>query len=255
MSIVMDRPSGLRARFRNLARAGFVTLALTCASCLLMCVYDDVARVGAVEVHGNAEVSDVALRHLADVQVGESLALVDLADVVAGVDRHPWIAEATVYRAWPDRVVIEVREHEDVLLLAHRGLYRVNAEGELFVRARSGDLDRPVLTGLSPALVDEHPGVARRIVRDALAVHGAVRDCAVLAEDDLSEIHFDAALGFTLRLRNNSAIHLGFQPPHEPLARLERMVGAGLDLNHVLEIDLDLNGLAVATPLDPTSAS
>jgi len=230
-------------------------MALTSAACGLTCLYDDVGRVGAVEVYGNAQASDVALRHLADVRRGESLAFVDLGDVVDGVVHHPWVAEATVYRAWPDRIVIEVQEHDDVLLLAHRGLYRVNGEGELFVRARTGDLDRPILTGLSPTLVDDYPGVAKRILREALVVHGAVRDCAVLSTDDLSEIHFDAALGFTLRLRNNSAIHLGFQPPHEPLARLEQMVGAGLDLSEPHEIDLDLVGLAVATPLDPASAS
>ncbi|MCP4804102.1 MAG: FtsQ-type POTRA domain-containing protein [Proteobacteria bacterium] len=214
-----------------------------------VCLYDDVARVSAVEVIGNVEAADVGVRHLADVTEGEALVFVDLEDVIEGVTQHPWIDEATVSRAWPDRIVIEVVEHTDVLLVAHQGLYRVNGEGELFVRARSSDLDLPVLTGLDDQLVERYPAVGRRIVREGLVVHGAVRDTNPDLVDELSEIHFDRQLGFSLKLRNATVIDLGFQPPAEALDRLALLRESGLDLSSPHEVDLDLVGLAIATPV------
>jgi cell division septal protein FtsQ len=257
MSILLDQPrSGWIARLRNYLRAGAVTLAVTSLGVLATSQYAELARVGGVELVGNIEASDVALRHLADVRVGDPLLFVDLEQVLDGVERHPWVASATVHRALPNRVVIEVVEHEDVLLLAYRGLYRVDAEGEIFVRARSSDLDLPILTGLDAELIDSQPAVSERILDEALLVLGAVRDSGVLTSDDLSEIHFDPSLGFTLRLRNTSAVHLGFRPPAESLQRLQLMTERGLDLSRPHEIDLDLEGLAVVSPLaQPSGAS
>lgn len=255
MSIVVDRPrAGLLGKVSGLGRAAVITSALACVTVGGVCLYDDVARVASVEVVGNVEVSSTAVRHLADVTEGESLLFVDLDDVIAGVNGHPWVAETTVSRTL-DGLVIEVTEHDDVLLLAHQGLYRVNGEGEIFVRARSSDLDLPILTGLDDQLVERYPAVGERIILEALVVHGAVRDAHPDLVDQLSEIHFDRQLGFSLKLRNGSVVSLGFQPPVEALSRLARLRDAGLDLSTPHEVDLDLVDLAVATPLAALDAT
>ena len=257
MSILFETPrSGWIARLRSYLRVGGVTLAVAGLGVLAVSQYAELARVGGVEVAGNVEASQVALRHLADVRVGDPLLFVDLDQVLEGVEAHPWVASATVRRALPNRVVIEVTEHEDVLLLAYQGLYRVNAEGQVFVRARTTDLDLPILTGIDPQLIEDQPVVAERILDESLVVLGAVRDSEVLDASDLSEIHFDPSLGFTLRLRNTSAIHLGFRSPAESLQRLQLMTERGLELDRPQEIDLDIEGLAVVTPLPkPSGAS
>lgn len=256
MSIVVDRPRpGLLGKVSGLARAAVISAALAGAFVGGVCVYDDVARVSSVEFAGNVEASDAQLRHLANVTEGEALVFVDLDDVIAGVTQHPWVDQATVSRAWPDRVIIDVVEHEDVLLVAHQGLYRVNGEGELFVRARSSDLDLPVLTGLDDHLVEVYPAVGQRVIRDALVVHGALRDTNTDLVDQLSEIHFDRQLGFQLKLRNGTVVSLGFQSPADALGRLARLRDAGLDLGTPHEVDLDLIGLAVATPVAALDAT
>ena len=52
-----------------------------------------------------------------------------------------------------------------------------------------------------------------------------------------------------LHLRNHSRIHLGFRSPQDQMTRLEQMLRQGLDLTTVLEVDLDMDDMAVATPL------
>lgn len=236
------------SRVARLARAGGVAAVVTGALVGALTQYPHLARVGEVQVVGNEHASTVAIRHLADVNEGDPLLLLDLEHTLAQVDLHPWVAEARVRRVLPNTLVIEVVEHQTSLLLLHDGLYRVNGEGKVFTRARSEDLDAPILTGIDPELIESQPLVAERLVIDALEVLGAVRDSDALSADDLSEIHFDPALGFSLVLRNGSTILLGYRAPAPSLQRLDSMVASGLDLAQPLRIDLDLDGLAVATP-------
>jgi cell division septal protein FtsQ len=192
--------------------------------------------------------SEVAVRHLADIRHGERLLSLDLDRIVASVKRHPWIAEARIKRSFPDTVQIQVEEHKAVLLLAHRGLFFVSDNGEVFVRARTlGDL--PLLTGVGSERIDKQPAVAKRIIKDALDVLASVNASSALGADALSEIRFDEKLGFSLHLRNHSRIHLGFRSPGDQMARLEQMLRKGLDLSAKLEVDLDLENMAIATPL------
>lgn len=235
---------------RRLVQAGLLALLGAVALAWATSSYADTARVGEVRVEGNARVSEVAVRHLADVYEGDPLLLLDLDEVVGQVTSHPWVSEASVRRSFPDVVVIEVVEHEAVMLLHHPGgsLYRLNSEGEAFVKARNEDLDLPILTGVDADLIDDQGPVAARIVQEALGLLGDVRDCESLDEDELSELHFDRRLGFSLRLRSGSEILLGWSDAPELLDRLDAMVANGLDLDSPVEVDLDMDGLAVVTP-------
>ena len=235
---------------RRLIKAGLATLLGALGLAWATSSYANTARIGEVRVEGNAHASEVAIRHLADVHEGDPLLLLDLEGLIAQVTEHPWVAEASVRRSFPDVLVIEVVEHEGVMLLHHPGgsLYRVNTAGEVFIKARNRDLDLPILTGVDADLIDDHGAVASRIVQEALGLLGEVRDCESLDEDELSELHFDRKLGFSLRLRSGSEILLGWGEAPPLLDRLDAMVASGLDLEQPVEVDLDLDGLAVVTP-------
>jgi len=205
--------------------------------------------IRSVEILGAEQASQVSLRHLADLQEGDSL-LVDLDAVVAQVGRHPWVDTVAVSRDLSGNVRIRVTEHEPVMLLAHDGLYRVSSKGEVFIRARSEDLDLPILTGLDSELIEAHANVGREVLDHAVALLAALDDgCEALDADALSEIHFDRDLGFSLVLRSGSRVRLGFSPPSGQLARLDAVVRNGLDLNIPHEVDLDMADMAVVTPL------
>lgn len=244
-------PSLWRRAFRVLAAGvigGAVVTALGVG--LHHGVEDEGFRVQHVEIVGAERASTVALRHLARVPEGAHLASVDLATVRADVARHPWVAEATVSRSLPSTLRIEVREHQPVMLLALDRLWYLNAEGEPFRLADSGDLDYPVLTGFPPELVDKHPQLSQAAVTGALRVLGAIEDGPITLAQ-LSEIHFDERLGYELVLRNGSRLTLGFEDPQPGLSRLERMIAQGLDLDAPQRIDLVPEAMAIAAPLPP----
>ncbi len=203
-----------------------------------------------VVVRGNDRVSDVAIRHLANVPRGAFLPTVDLDGVAEGVLRHPWIASARVRRVLPDRLVIEVEERRTALLLALDGLYRVAPDGTVFARARPPGLDAPVLTGLGVEPLRSHPDLGRRVLGLSLALLREVDDAEGLARDDLSEIHFDPLSGFELILRSGARLLLGWRPPGEALADLARL-RVSLDG----PVSVDLAGRRVALVRTPPSAS
>jgi cell division protein FtsQ len=200
-----------------------------------------------VEVIGNERASEVSLRHLADIREGQSLLSLNLDAVVASVSRHPWVRSVTVSRDITGTVRLSVSEHRAVMLLAHDGLYRVSDEGEVFVRARSDDLDLPILTGVDAELIEAHGYVAARIVDHALEILGALDGRAGLTPERLSELNFDRHLGFTLILREGSRIRLGFGEPAQRLDRLDAIVREGVDLSLPHEVDLDYPDLAIVT--------
>ena len=211
---------------------------------------DAVPRVASVEVVGAERATASGVRHLADIRVGQPLTSLDLEASVAAVDEHPWVVRSEVRRDLEGHVEIRVEEHEQaLLLLVDEGLFRVSSDGEIFARAQAADLDHPLLTGLDARLVSDHPSIGQRVVDEAVAVLHAVDDLSAISVDELSEIAFDADLGFTLRLRSGTDIHLGLREPVARLDRLERLVGSGLDLATPARVDLDLADSAIVTPL------
>jgi cell division protein FtsQ len=186
---------------------------------------------------------------LANVRAGTHLFNANLDRAVAGVQQHPWVARATARRRFPGSVEIHVQEHIPTLLLALDELWLVDTEANVFKRANTDLMDFPVLSGISPQVIEEHPRVARAIIDDALALHQAVNADAHLSIDDLSEIHFEERTGFSLVLRSGTRVTIGFADPAKALDRLDHMRDRGLNLETPQHIDLDAGAVAIATPL------
>lgn len=199
---------------------------------------------------GATHATEGELRQLSDLRSGEHLLTVDLDRAVAGVERHPWVRSATARRVYPGVVEVTVSEHQPVLMLALDRLWYVDADGVPFATADSSDLDYPVLTGLDPALASAEPELGRAAIQGALRVLGA---WSSRGKDgglrEVSEVFYSPAHGFELVLRSGTRLQLGMGEPAEPLARLERLLDAGLSLSVPQSIDLDMKTVAVATPL------
>ena len=82
-----------------------------------------------------------------------------------------------------------------------------------------------------------------------LPQYGQVSCChsPSLLEPSLLQLHVSARAGRTPR--NGTRITLGYRSPINQMARLDAMVDAGLDLFIPSEIDMDIDGMAVVTPL------
>ena len=95
----------------------------------------------------------------------------------------------------------------------------------------------------------EHPNVARRVIRRALATYRALDADTPVQPELISEIHFDQRRGYTLVLRSGTRIVLGVAESHDGFERLSRMVQVGLDLQLPQVVDLGVGRVAIATPL------
>ncbi len=109
-----------------------VVLALIGTSIYLV-FFSTVLQVKKVEVVGNDLLSDARVREIADVPIGEQLALVDLARADARVGSLAEVKSVDVTRTWPDAVRIEVVERTAVAVVEIAGRLRgLDAEGVVF---------------------------------------------------------------------------------------------------------------------------
>ena len=89
-----------------------------------------VFKVSSFEVHGNSHVDAAQVEESSGVAVGENLVRVDARAAASGVAQLPWVKSATVSRAFPSTLYIEVTEHEAVAF--REGNLLIDAEGKEF---------------------------------------------------------------------------------------------------------------------------
>ena len=119
----------LRLRFVLLALA---VVALVGTSVWLV-FFSATLQVSRVQVAGNELLSDAEVLRVADVPVGEQLALVDLDRAGNRVASLAAVRSVDVTREWPDGVRIEVEEREAVAVVELAGRIRgLDADGVVF---------------------------------------------------------------------------------------------------------------------------
>lgn len=145
---------------------------------------------------------------------GAGLVSVDLAALQRAVEALPWVDRATVARAWPRGLRIEVTEQVAAARWGADGL--LNARGELFLTgARFLPPELPRLSGP----VGSEGAVARRY----LAIQGRLAEGGVR----LTALRLDARGAWEIDLDNGVRIRLGRRDVDE---RFERFVAAALRL-------------------------
>ena len=110
-----------------------VALVALVATTVWLVFFSATLQVAKVEVVGNELLSDARIREVADVPIGDQLALVDLARADARVGSLAEIESVDVTRTWPDAVRIEVVERTAVAVVELAGRIRgLDAEGVVF---------------------------------------------------------------------------------------------------------------------------
>lgn len=108
--------------------------------------YSDLLTADEVSVEGVQGSLAETVLETADVPLGQPLARVDTAAIVADVETVPDVASATVSRGWPSTVLIEVEPRVPVVSLpGDDGWYQVDVEGVLFAPSLAPSADLPVL--------------------------------------------------------------------------------------------------------------
>lgn len=212
-------------------KIGRTTLTVVCGGALLaaagFAIFTVISSprlaVRTVEIVGHQRADRDTLLAYGGLRIGQSIFEMSLDEAARNLRRHPWVADATVTRAFPDRVVVRVEEQEPAALVSLGGLYLANGSGELFKRWVSSDpRDLPLITGLRREDVGVDDGVVTARIVEGIEI---ARDLGEWQDSigSVEELHFDAALGWSAVVRrtegHTTRITLG-PVPHDriPLA-------------------------------------
>jgi cell division protein FtsQ len=181
-----------------------------------------------IAVRHRGQLDESALRQLTGVVVGMNIWDVDTDDATTRLYTDGWVRSASVRRELPNRIVVQVREHRPVAVLAvgdeSPGLYYLAMNGRIFAPVAAGDgRDLPLITGLVRADLAGTDAFGPRGVRRALVLlrHADRYKTLGIA----SEVHVDRARGLTLMpTRPALPIEIGWGQYDEKLARLAEVM-------------------------------
>ena len=165
----LRRQKPVEIRRRRFGRKGWpalrrwmgVTLATVCASFLLyqgarFFLFSPSVELNSydqIEVFGNHFVSRAAVTERFAPDLGQSVLRVPLEDRRAALETIPWVAQAGVQRALPNRIRIELTERTPVAFLrSAAGLALVDAQGVILERPLEAEFRFPVVAGLTEAM-------------------------------------------------------------------------------------------------------
>lgn len=224
-------------------------------------VRPDLMVVERIEWVGNSRATPAELRHLADLRNGTTIWSVDLGDLAARIQRHPWVDSVSAERRFPGTVVVRVVEHHPVAILAWGPeLFYVDDLGRPFLRADSSSLDHPFITGLTPELEALHPELPRLVLRDAVWLLGSLDSRGLLPASQVSEVAFHRTRGFTVQTSGAGGDHrtarvlFGFDDYERQLNHLASLLDRGVDLTRPLHVDVAPATVAIVRPMDAPSA-
>ena len=172
-----------------------------------------VLSVRCIEINGLARATSLELRQLAKLQEGQNIFSIDLDKVTRDLEFHPWVKRAYVSRQVPDRIVIEIVEHQPVALVHLENLYLVDDEGEVFKRLQVGEsIDLPVITGLDRDRFRQKPDQVEESILQALVLARSMESDPCLVKQTLGEVHVDELMGYTVVLDPGAiSVRLGHQ--------------------------------------------
>jgi len=168
----------------------------------------DRLRVGMLEVRGSHFLSEGEVRELASPAVGENILALDIDGLKGRLRASPWVADATVTRALPDTVRVEIHERVPLALAELERLYLMDENGGLIdvYGPRTGAFDLPIVRGLL--------GVEEESRRDRARRAGALlSDLAELASE-ISEVYVEPSGDLRAVLRGAGEVLLFGEPPY-----------------------------------------
>jgi cell division protein FtsQ len=186
------RPGRAQWRWRTAATVAVVALTAYAAHRVLNVVVAlRMLEVKRIVVHGNHQLSNGEVLALVDGLRGESILTVNLEQWRASVINSPWVADALLRRTLPSTVDISVHERSPLGIGRINGsLYLVDETGVVIDEygPNYGDLDLPIIDGLSSAPGETSPDESRaRLARRLLEALRARNMAARVSQIDVTD--------------------------------------------------------------------
>lgn len=139
---------------------------------------------------------------------------IDLQRARAGFESAPWVRQASVRRIWPDRLAVQLQEHQAVALWEADGADTrlVNSFGEVF-EANLGDVEEDDLP-----VFDGPPGQSRVL----WAMYNRLKPQLATREMSVARLSLSGRGSWMVQTDDGARIELGRGSDAEVLARVER---------------------------------
>lgn len=208
-----------------------------------------------VDVTGNHRLSRTEVVEASEIEAGTNLLTVELGTIASGLRRHPWIREASVYRRFPGRLIIEIEERAPRAIVAAEKLYYVDEQGAIFTRLLPGDsVDYPLFTGPTPAQIEKSGPEVQEMVRLGLGLMDLLdRKDSALNPGAIADIRIDPDDGLTLHLRSGRVLVMGkadFELKMQRYGRLKKYLIRSGQWNNAGIINLDFEDRALVRSSD-----
>lgn len=189
-----------------------------------------------VDVEGLYHLEEESVLEAAEKLGGEHILEVRperLEQMMAGLD---FVDQVEVERRFPDRLYIEIREHDPAAIVVDDRLWLANWRGEVFYELDAVRADRelwqlPMISGLTRADLETDRG--RSQLREALEIVALYEANELSEEAPISEVHVDELMGISLIVgESGTEIRLGRGRWNERIDRLQT-VRASLEQREV----------------------
>ncbi len=157
-----------------------------------------------VEVLTKGAADNEELIRLAGVTPGANIFSFDLDELRKRVERDPWVHDATVIRALPNKIQVTYRQQEPKAILGADSMYYLNSEGVPFYRVQKGD------SLLYPLVQVDGKARSKEVLRERVAasvkILSRLKSSPLYSEKDLGDMTVmpeaeDGSAPFFLTLR------------------------------------------------------
>ncbi len=160
--------------------------------------------------HNNA----VTLRANVAPRLAGGFFTVDLAQTRSAFEAVPWVRRAVVQREFPNRLRVQLQEHQPVALWGAEGESRlVNSFGEVF-EANVGDVEQDDLVRLQ--------GPDASAARQVLGMYQALAPQFAALDLTLAQLALSGRGSWQAQLDNGATLELGRGTPAEVMPRVQR---------------------------------
>src|ERR1700752_3814752 len=140
----------LRVAFGTAAAAGGVGIAYLVGHFLLASQEMALIHPEQIQVAQNRYVSPASVREIFRVDRGHSVLRIPLNDRRRQIETLPWVEQASVLRALPNTIKVEITERTPIAFLRDGSdLALIDVHGVIFDRPLKGNFHFPVITGIS----------------------------------------------------------------------------------------------------------
>jgi cell division protein FtsQ len=213
-----------------------------------------------VDLAGNHFVTRASVLEIFSPDRGRSVLRVPLAERRAQIEALPWVERATVRRALPNRIEVEIVERTPIAFLRDgTDLFLIDKQGMILDRPLEADFHFPVVTGIAAAMARDDRARRMQLMSDFMDQIRQVRSDAgdSVSEIDLSDATdvqatFAGLQGGGATVPGALLVHFGDADFHDKFQVLLNNIGQWeVAAGRVASVDLRFEREVVVNPENP----